>query len=44
MIRIALAFPPELRPAADDLFITLPGESEWSAFDWSCSGAERGFD
>ncbi len=42
LVRIALAFPPEVFPAADDLLITLPGESEWSTFDWSCTGRQRG--
>ena len=41
-LRATLAFPPELRPAEDELTIALPGESEWSAFEWPCSPTKRG--
>lgn len=41
-LRLALAFPPELRPSAEEITVDLPAESEWSAFDWSCSAARRG--
>lgn len=42
VIRVALAFPAGVLPAADDLVISLPAGSEWSAFDWSCTGTRRG--
>ncbi len=41
-LRIALAFPPELIPSADEITTQLPAESEWSSFNWSCSGSTRG--
>jgi uncharacterized protein (DUF58 family) len=41
-IRIALAFPAELLPAVDEFTVTLPADSEWSMFDWSCSTSSRG--
>ncbi len=41
-LRLALAFPPELLPAAEEITVDLPAQSEWSAFDWSCSAAKRG--
>ena len=41
-LRIALAFPPELIPSVDEITTQLPAESEWSSFNWSCSGRVRG--
>ena len=41
-LRIALAFPPELRPVMDESTVQLPAESEWSSFTWNCAGAQRG--
>jgi uncharacterized protein (DUF58 family) len=41
-LRLALAFPPELLPSAEEITVDLPVQSEWSAFDWSCSAAKRG--
>ena len=41
-VRIALAFPAELIPALDEITTLLPAESEWSSFNWSCSGNARG--
>lgn len=41
-VRIALAFPPELLPGVDEFTVALPAESEWSAFDWSCTAMQRG--
>jgi uncharacterized protein (DUF58 family) len=41
-LRIALAFPPELVPSVDEITTQLPAESEWSSFNWSCSGSTRG--
>jgi uncharacterized protein (DUF58 family) len=42
VLRIALAFPPELAPSVDEITTQLPAESEWSSFNWSCSGSTRG--
>jgi uncharacterized protein (DUF58 family) len=41
-IRIALAFPAELTPSVDEFEVALPRDSEWSAFDWTCSSRQRG--
>jgi uncharacterized protein (DUF58 family) len=41
-LRIALAFPSELSPSVDEFTVSLPADSEWSAFDWSCSSVARG--
>ena len=41
-LRLALAFPPELRPGVDECTVTLPADSEWSVFDWNCSAGQRG--
>ena len=41
-LRIALAFPSELLPSVDEITTQLPAESEWSSFNWSCSGSVRG--
>ena len=41
-LRIALAFPAELIPSVDEITTQLPAESEWSSFNWSCSGSTRG--
>ena len=41
-VRIALAFPLELIPGVDEFTVELPPGSEWSAFEWSCSAAQRG--
>lgn len=41
-LRIALAFPSELRPAMDESTVQLPADSEWSSFTWNCAGAQRG--
>ena len=41
-IRLALAFPPQLAPAVNEFTVTLPAETEWSSFDWSCSASRRG--
>src|SRR5436190_8554131 len=41
-LRLALAFPTEITPAAEDITVDLPAGSEWSVFDWSCSSTARG--
>ncbi|HTD68583.1 MAG TPA: DUF58 domain-containing protein [Candidatus Limnocylindria bacterium] len=41
-LRLALAFPLELLPSVDEFTVALPADSEWSAFDWSCSAVQRG--
>lgn len=41
-VRITLAFPPEMNPAEEELTVTLPADTEWSAFDWACSTRQRG--
>lgn len=41
-LRLALAFPTEITPAAEDITVDLPAGSEWSVFDWNCSSTERG--
>jgi uncharacterized protein (DUF58 family) len=41
-LRIALAFPAELIPSVDEITTQLPEESEWSSFNWRCSGSTRG--
>jgi uncharacterized protein (DUF58 family) len=41
-LRIALDFPSEFLPSVDEITTRLPPESEWSSFNWSCSGSTRG--
>lgn len=41
-LRVALAFPAEVPPSADELTVALPGGSEWSSFDWPCRPVKRG--
>ena len=41
-VRLTLAFPPQLNPAEEELTVTLPADTEWSAFDWACSTTQRG--
>ena len=41
-LRLALAFPPEVRPSVDEMAVDVPAQSEWSAFDWICSAMKRG--
>jgi uncharacterized protein (DUF58 family) len=42
LLRVALAFPPDLLPGVEEMVVTLPADSEWSTFDWSCSANRRG--
>jgi len=41
-LRIALGWPLEVRPSAEELDVVLPAESGWSALAWTCSPAQRG--
>ncbi len=41
-IRLALAFPDEIESVQEDVSIALPGEAEWSRFEWSCVPRKRG--
>ena len=41
-VRLTLAFPLELNPHEEDLAVTLPADTEWSAFDWACRTSQRG--
>ena len=41
-LRLALLFPPEIVPSVDEFTVSLPADSEWSAFDWGCSARQRG--
>jgi uncharacterized protein (DUF58 family) len=41
-LRIALGWPLEVTPAAEELEVALPGEPGWSQFAWTCSPSQRG--
>src|SRR5688500_4582727 len=34
-IRVALAVPPEIALATDEMVVSIPPDTEWSAFDWN---------
>lgn len=41
-VRLGLAFPEEVRPAQEDLFVELPGGDLASLFRWPCTPGRRG--
>jgi uncharacterized protein (DUF58 family) len=42
MLHVALPFPREIPPVAEQIDILLPAQSEWSRMVWSCTPGKRG--
>ncbi len=41
-LRLGLAWPPEIKPADEEMETVLPANSEWSRLAWSCRPQKRG--
>jgi uncharacterized protein (DUF58 family) len=41
-LRLALGWPSEIPPVAEEMDVALPADSQWSRLVWSCTPSERG--
>jgi uncharacterized protein (DUF58 family) len=42
LLRVALEWPPEIKPAQEEMDVMLPAGTEWSRLSWACTPLKRG--